>query len=105
MKRWLTASLRGLSAGLLSGGVIWLTPGCVTHAEVGVGGYYDYEYYPDREVYFYPEGRVYYWHEGDRWRSGRRLPAQYGLREARHEHFRAHTRQPWTERRPGGEEH
>jgi hypothetical protein len=94
-----------MGAVLLLGGVMWLAPGCVTRAEVGYGGYYDYDYYPDSDVYFYPEGRVYYWHDEGHWRSGRRLPPHFDLREAHHEHFRSHTRQPWTERRPGGEEH
>jgi hypothetical protein len=86
---------------LLLGGTICLMSGCVTHAEVGAGGYagpyYDYEYYPAQDVYYYPQGRVYYWHEGDAWRSGRRLPTHYDVREAHHEHYRGHSREPWTE--------
>jgi len=96
MKRSLTACVRGFAAVLLLGGVMWLMPGCVTHAEVGYG--YDYDYYPDWDVYYYPSERIYYWHDGGHWRTGRRLPSHYDLHAAHHEPFHGHTRRPWTER-------
>jgi len=40
--------------------------------EAAVG--YDYDYYPDEEVYFYPTTGVYFWFGGGGWHSGRRLP-------------------------------
>ena len=42
---------------------------------------YDYEYYPDSEVYYYPQRRVYYWRESGEWRNGDRLPAQRHLED------------------------
>ena len=108
MKTNLTTWLRRTSAGLLLGGVTLLAPGCTVHHEVAYesgpyAGYYDYDYYPEANVYFYPAGGVYYWHDGHRWTSGRRLPNRYVLHESR-EHFRGQTREPWTEHR-GHEEH
>jgi hypothetical protein len=47
----------------------------VSNGPVAVGTY-DYEYYPDSQVYFYPTERVYYWHGHDGWEHGRDLPAQ-----------------------------
>lgn len=75
--------------------------GCAgeTYATGGVA-YYDYDYYPNWDVYYYPHDRVYYWHDGEHWRSGHGLPNQYRLREEQHEHLQLHTRQPWTEHQP-----
>ena len=78
-----------------------LSGGCVVPGEVSYSGgpYYDYYYYPEANVYFYPSGRRYYWHDGGHWRSGRRMPPRFSLREEHREHLRLHSRQPWTEHR------
>ena len=103
MKTNIKAWLRGLSAGVVLGGVALVSPGCVFHESVPAGGgpygaYYDYDYYPGANVYYYPSGNVYYWSDGGRWYSGRRLPPRYVLRDARPEHYRSHSREPWRER-------
>ncbi len=93
MKKW----IQGIVAALLCGG-LWLNTGCVGVGYSGESAYYDYNYYPDSDVYYYPEGHVYYWNEDGRWCSGERLPERYDLHEHHYEHFRGHSRQPWTER-------
>jgi hypothetical protein len=87
--------------------------GCAEHEEHehygggayygGGATYYDYDYYPDEDIYFYPEAHVYYWNDGGRWRSGRDLPPRYRLNEERREHLRLHSRQPWTEHHREGD--
>src|SRR5271170_4688537 len=42
---------------------------------------YDYDYYPDEEVYFYPATGVYFWFGGGGWRSGPHLPPTIVLRD------------------------
>jgi hypothetical protein len=87
---------------VLAGSVLWFT-GCAVRGVAYSNGpaldYYDYDYYPDTDVYFYPRSHVYYWHDGDRWRSGGRLPPRYKLHEERREHLRLHSREPWREHR------
>ena len=86
--------------GLLFGGLALLTGGCaggVAYATGPGGGYYEYEYYPDLNVYYYPAGGYYHWYEHGHWKSGRHLPESYAVGQARHERLRYHTKQPWTE--------
>ncbi len=90
---------------LLLGGLL-VSAGCVVRERVAYQGggvaasaYYDYDYYPDGDVYYYPEGRLYYWNEGGRWLSGPQLPSRYHVQSEHREHMRTHTRDPWTERR------
>ncbi|MGH7954242.1 MAG: hypothetical protein ACREFE_20295 [Limisphaerales bacterium] len=90
--------LRFACIGLLFGGWVLFSVGCAGVVyPAGTVGYYDYDYYPDLDVYFYPEGGVYYWNEGGHWSSGRRLPPTYHFHEESHEQLRLHSRQPWTE--------
>lgn len=99
---------RAASINLLAGLIVLTFAGCVgevypegsaTYAVGGsASGYYDYDYYPGPDVYFYPQRRIYYWNDGARWRSGRRLPPRYHLREEEREHLRFRSREPWTER-------
>ena len=57
--------------------------------------YYDYDYYPDWNVYYYPAGSTYYWYDNGTWVSGSRLPPRYVIRTARHEHVHSQSREPW----------
>ena len=91
--------LQGIGAGLLLGGALLFSAGCAGVGYAG-GGYYDYDYYPDWDVYFYPQGHLYYWNEAGHWRSGAHLPEHYALRGHHSEHFRGRTQQPWTEHHP-----
>jgi len=95
--------LQGLCAALALGAMA-LGTGCV--ATVGGEGayYYDYDYYPDWDVYYYPEHHVYYWNEEGRWHSAERLPEHYDLRNRHVEHLHSHNREPWNGQR-GGEHH
>ena len=94
--------LRGICAGLMLGGGALIFTGCeATVSTPGTEAYYDYDYYPDADVYYYPAGRVYYWNDDGRWRSGSALPPHYVIREEHYEHYRSHSRQPWTERHEG----
>jgi hypothetical protein len=97
----LTPSLRALGVGLVLGGIAWWSAGCAVeeHGPYRAGVYYDYDYYPDADVYFYPEGRIYYWRHEGHWKSGPVLPDRYVLREERREHLHLRTREPWSERR------
>ena len=100
--QWLRAACAGV---LLGGGTILFT-GCVATVHEREPGYretvyYDYDYYPDVNVYYYPAGRIYYWNDGGRWYSGRQLPPHYVIREEHYEHFRGHSTQPWMERHQG----
>jgi hypothetical protein len=92
--------IRRAFAGLLTGTGLLLLVGCTGVAYTTPGGsvaFYDYDYYPDGDVYFYPHDHIYYWNDGGHWRSGGRLPDRYHLREEGREHLRLHSRQPWTE--------
>ena len=98
--------LQGACA-VLAGAGLLLSAGCAGAGYVG-GGYYDYDYYPDWDVYYYPQGRLYYWNEAGHWRSGAELPHRYDLHQHREsQRLHLHTAQPWTEHRPahGGAEH
>ena len=59
-------------------------------------GYYDYDYYPDTEVYYYPSGRVWWWRDRDEWRSGRELPRGFDAHRGNHVAVRLQTDRPWT---------
>lgn len=86
--------------GLLAAGALSLLAGCAADVypePVGGVAYYDYDYYPDADVYFYPEGHYYYWRDHDHWRHGGRLPYDYHLNEEHREHLHLRTREPWTE--------
>lgn len=89
-------------SGVLTGTLLCLLAGCVGEVYPGPGpvAYYDYDYYPDWNVYYYPGARVYYWNDEGRWRSGPGLPPRYHLREEQREHLRLHSREPWMERAP-----
>ena len=95
--RW----LGGASIGLALGGVTLFTSGCASHETASTpglyGANYDYEYYPDWNVYYYPAGGTYEWYEHGHWRSGGHLPPRYTIGHARHERIRAHSQEPWRE--------
>ena len=98
MKNNVKRKLQATCVGLLIGAGVLLSAGCVGVGYAGGStGYYDYDYYPDRDIYFYPQGGIYYWNDGGHWRSGRRLPGRYELREERREHLQLRSRRPWTE--------
>lgn len=87
--------------GILAAGGLAFFAGCEAEVYPEPGGpvaYYDYDYYPEANVYFYPEGHVYYWNDHDHWRSGRYLPYHYHLNEEQREHLHMRSREPWTER-------
>jgi hypothetical protein len=96
------------------GGVALWTGGCCTttdrnhehYGELGHHGsnYYEYDYYPDANVYFCPEGRMYYWYDDGCWKSGPRLPDRYVLREEHRQRLRVRTPEPWTEHHGMGRE-
>lgn len=91
-------SLQIAIAGLLWGGGLLLSAGCTGVAYTGrPPGLYDYDYYPDWDVYYYPEGRIYYWNDDGHWRSGPEVPHWYHLHSEGREHLQLHTRRPWTE--------
>jgi hypothetical protein len=90
------AMVRNICAELFLGSAMLFFTGCVTYAP-GPDGYYDYDYYPERDVYFYSAGGIYYWNDGGHWRHGRHLPPQFALHQENREHLQLHTRQPWTE--------
>jgi hypothetical protein len=58
-------------------------------------GYYDYEYYPDSEVYYYPTEHVYYWRDHDRWEHGRDLPGHIRVDRDSHVALRLNTARPY----------
>jgi hypothetical protein len=74
---------RGLLLSLMCAVAVSMLVGCIVEgppppppppgppvAEAG----YDYEYYPDEEVYFYPATGVYFWFGGGGWHSGPHAP-------------------------------
>jgi len=82
-------------------GLLLLGSGCAGGVYTsGTVGYYDYDYYPDSDVYFYPQANVFFWNDGHDWRHGRYLPHDFRLREENREHLRLHSHEPWTEHRP-----
>ena len=88
--------LQGICVGLFLVGPLLMT-GCATYD--GGGGavvYYDYNYYPDCDVYYYPRAHVYYWNEGGAWRSGGQLPDRYAGHVQHTEQLRVQSQQPWT---------
>ncbi len=92
----ITKRIQGIGAAMLLAGGLTLGNGCAGHYAGGVE-YYDYDYYPDADVYFYPRGHLYYWNEEGHWRSGGELPHHYDLRQHPAERFRGHSREPWNE--------
>jgi hypothetical protein len=110
MKANLRAWFQAAGLALLLGGAMLSAGGCAVRGGVAYesgpyGAYYGYYYYPDWDVYFYPEDRIYYWHDDGHWLSGPRPPPRYHLDERHREYLRSHTRQPWTERQGGHEDH
>ena len=98
MKQKLVRCLSWAGMGLLFGGACLLTQGCSsTEAITGPPAVatYDYDYYPDWNVYYYPAGSTYYWYDNGTWVSGSRLPPRYVIRTARHEHVHSQSREPW----------
>jgi hypothetical protein len=94
--------LRSACAGIMLGSGTLIFTGCVaTVREPGPEAYYNYQYYPDADVYYYPEDHIYYWNDGRRWRSGRELPPRIVIRQEHYEYFRGHSQQPWMERHQG----
>ncbi len=74
--------------------------GCEIHdgvvtAGVSTNGYYDYDYYPDSEVYFYPSGNVYYWQDHNNWHHGRDLPRNFDVHNQRHTPLHLNTARPY----------
>jgi hypothetical protein len=67
-------------------GAALLLSGCYSHRHDGYthgpasAPTYDFDYYPEAQVYYYPQQRVYYWTDGGAWRSGPRVPQYYVLR-------------------------
>ena len=104
MKRY----VQGLCAGLALGGLLTIT-GCVGYAGGGAGVYYDYDYYPDWDVYYYPHDHIYYWNEGGAWRSGARAPDRYDFHGRHMDHLHVQNQHPWTEHHAvthsGGDHH
>jgi hypothetical protein len=103
MRKWTIGIFAG--ALLLAAGTLTFS-GCISVDHEGRDvTYYDYDYYPDWDLYYYPAEHVYYWRDGDTWVSGRELPDRYSLHEHRYEHLRLHSRHPWEENRVrhGGE--
>jgi len=88
--------LQGVCVGLCLA-VPALITGCSTYDSGGGVAYYDYDYYPDWDVYYYPHGHVYYWNESGAWRSGERLPEHYHGHAMHTEHLHLHSQQPWNE--------
>ncbi|HEY1663063.1 MAG TPA: hypothetical protein VGI03_11650 [Verrucomicrobiae bacterium] len=93
-------SLQIACAGLLLIAML-SSAGCVAYGP-GPDGYYDYDYYPDVDVYYYPVGGYYYWNEGGAWHHGRDLPSHYTVHAESRQSFQGHTRQPWTENHSSG---
>jgi hypothetical protein len=98
IKRW----VRGAGAGLVLGGMSLITAGCAGTATTYTaaspyGEDYEYEYYPDWNVYYYPAADTYTWYEQDHWRSSRHLPPRYTIGHARHEPRRFQSPEPWME--------
>jgi hypothetical protein len=94
MKKW----FQGMGAVFLLGGSLLMFSGCVGADYEGGGvAYYDYDYYPDWDIYYYPRGHVYYWNDEGHWHSGGRLPERYELREHHSEQLHLRSQQPWTE--------
>ena len=99
MKTRMVKGLQYVCAGVLLGSGLLFSTGCVGVATPSGGVvYYDYDYYPDWDVYYYPAGHVYYWHRGGFWHHGPDLPGWYHGAPAHIEHFRGHTTRPWNER-------
>jgi hypothetical protein len=88
--------VRNVCAGFLLGSAMLFSTGCVAYAP-GPDGYYDYDYYPDVDVYYYSVGGIYYWNRDGRWFHGRHLPPHFVLHDENRQHLQLHTRQPWTE--------
>jgi len=86
---------------LLAGGLM-LSPGCVGVGYEGGVAYYEYDYYPDWDIYYYPRGHVWYWNEGGHWRSGGSLPPRYAVQGHAHQSLHLHSQQPWTENHQAG---
>jgi len=97
MTKWLL----GIGAVLLLAGGLILTSGCVGVGYEGGVAYYDYDYYPDWDIYYYPRGHAWYWSEGGSWHSGRALPRHYVVEGHAHESLHLQTRQPWSEHPAG----
>ncbi|HVM51441.1 MAG TPA: hypothetical protein VMU04_25645 [Candidatus Acidoferrum sp.] len=94
IKNWFAAA----TTALLLGSAAVLTSGCAggTYA-TGPYSYYDYDYYPDLNVYYYPAGGYYNWYQGGVWHTGRHLPPRYTLAHSHHERLRFRTNRPWSE--------
>lgn len=102
MKTELKKRLQKAVAGTMAAAGLALLAGCAADVYPAPGGevaYYDYDYYPDVNVYFYPHDRVYYWNDHDHWRSGRYLPNRYHLDAGHRQQLHLHSRQPWVDRR------
>ncbi|HVM51442.1 MAG TPA: hypothetical protein VMU04_25650 [Candidatus Acidoferrum sp.] len=85
--------------GLLFGGACLLTQGCSsTEAVTGPPAVatYDYDYYPDWNVYYSASDGTYHWYDNGQWRAARHLPPRYASRTARHETVTFDTQTPWT---------
>jgi len=91
MLKWLLSLLTAVSLGLGAG--------CEGVHASGTVTFFDYDYYPDWDVYFYPTTQVYFWNDGRHWRSGRALPRDYRLNTNRRS-LHLTTRQPWTQNWP-----
>lgn len=107
MSRSITEVLKKSGASLVLGASLLFSGGCAIRGVVYPAGpppgvVYDYDYYPDWNVYFYPRGGIYYWHDDDdgHWHSGVHLPHRYEFHHEHPEHLRLHTPRPWTAHRP-----
>jgi hypothetical protein len=86
---------------LAAGGLLMSGAGCEIRSGfvepgVAVGTGYDYDYYPDSQVYFSPRERIYYWRDHDDWRHGNELPAQYDLHREHRVPLHLNTNRPYT---------
>lgn len=59
-------------------------------------GYYDYDYYPNNEVYYYPSSHTWWWRDRDEWRHGRDLPHNFDIHGDRHVPVRLNSDRPYT---------
>lgn len=112
---WLLSLVCAAAVSLLVGCVVEGPPPPPPGPPVAVG--YDYDYYPDEEVYFYPATGVYFWFGGGGWHSGRHVPSGIELHDRvrvnlqtsrpyeQHENVRAQYPHRAAPRPEGGGEH
>jgi len=81
-------------AALLAAGPL-ISAGCFSVTRENRDVYYDYDYYPEYDVYYDTEEHLYYWREDGHWVSGPVLPPRYVVREHHYRHIHVRNRHPW----------